>query len=338
MTRSISILFGVAVLLLGMSFFPTSRPLSAEATGPKVQTPITGSLPFTYEGGIRTFHLRAEPIPHVSFYSGFVRGGVTAWGYNGSTPGPTIEANEGEPIRVYFENHLSIPTTVHWHGIELPNNMDGQGGVNQEPVPPGGSYTYEFTPPKPGTFMYHSGEMESLQAAMGLGGFFIVHPRSPVADVVDQDFALFLQIWYVPPLSNQIDAMAMTDFNYFTLNGKSGPEVPHLKIQRGQRVRIRLANLSEMPHPIHLHGFNFTVVGTDGGVIPPSARWPASTVLLGPGETRTIEFTADRAGNWPLHCHFLHHIMNDMHRPPVPGRPMNMDHMGGMFTVMEVLP
>ena len=299
-----------------------------------VETPGIPKLPYVLDGEVKVFNLVAEEV-RTRFNPKVNRGGIITWGYNGSVPGPTIEVFEGDTVRIEFENRLSTPTTVHWHGLHVPNSMDGASMHTQRPVPPGGRFTYEFTLKQHGTFMYHSGHMGALQLGMGLGGFFIVHPKEPQGDEVDKDYALMLQIWSVPPHANLPDTMSM-NFNYFTINGKVAPAVEHLRVNLNDRVRIRIANLSMMAHPIHLHGYTFQVTGTDGGPIQKSAQWPASTINISAGETRDIEFVANNPGDWIFHCHFLHHITNDMDRPPIPGQPMLMVPAQGMFTVLEV--
>lgn len=285
--------------------------------------------------GTKVFRLTAQPVTKV-LYPGFNNNvPITVWGFNGSMPGPTIEAVEGDRVRIIVRNELPEATTVHWHGLELPNVMDGAGEHTQKPIPPGGEYVYEFNLKQNGTFMYHSGYNQAHQVGMGLVGSFIVHPKKPLGPPVDRDFTMMLQMFSVPPGSTQPDTMSMEE-QYFTINGISAPYSKHLKVKLGDRVRIRIANLSLMAHPIHLHGHTFKVTGTDGGRIPDSAQWPAATITVSPGETRDIEFTAIEPGVWMLHCHILHHIMNDMNRPNVPGKPMPMHMVGGMHTILEV--
>lgn len=318
---------------------PNQRPRESAS----VVTPGKVKLVPVIENGVRTYELKAEPI-RAKFYPEFNRGGLKAFGYNGQTPGPTLEAIQGEPIRIRFTNQLSEPTTIHWHGVEVPNKMDGAGGINQEPIAPGKTFVYEFTPPRSGTFMYHSGTSPTRQVNMGLAGMFLVHPKNSSREIeaVDRDYALLLQIWKVPFHSNERDLLEMANYSHFTFNGLAGPAIPELVARLGERVRIRIGNLSELAHPVHLHGFSFWVTGTDGGWIPKPAQWPQATILVGGGETRTIEFeipdSVDRIGVWPLHCHFLHHIMNDMDLPMLPGSEMKMEEHGGMFTRLRILP
>ena len=256
----------------------------------------------------KVFHLRAEPVQHE------IAPGLTieAWGYNGRTPGPVLEATEGERVRIYVTNKLREGTSVHWHGMFVPNGMDGVAGLTQAAIPPGKTYKYEFTLERPGTFMYHPHGDEMTQIALGMMGMFVVHPRAADKPRV-RDYALMLHEWKIPIGTRRPDPLAMSDFNVLTINGKAFPAVEPLLAETGDLVRIRFANLGPMEHhPLHLHGHAFELVGTDGGTVPPSARHPETTILVPVGTTRTIEFTARAPGDWPLHCHMTHHTMNQM--------------------------
>lgn len=273
-----------------------------------VETPDGATLGWRLVGGVKVFHLVAAPIVH-TFAPGLV---AHAWGYNGRTPGPTIELVQGDRVRFYVTNHLPEPTTVHWHGILLPNGMDGVMGVTQRAIRPGETYRYEFTVRHAGTFMYHPHADEMTQMGLGLMGMIVVHPSSG-AGAVDRDFAMMLSEWEIPIGASRPDPREMTDFNVLTINSKAFPGTSPLVARTGQRVRIRIGNLSAMHnHPIHLHGYTFEVTATDGGSVPPSARHPEVTVLVPVGATRDIELRADAPGDWPMHCHFTHHIMNQM--------------------------
>lgn len=275
-----------------------------------VFTPNGQSLPWKVVDGVKVFHLVAEEIRH-EFVEGLQS---TCWGYNGKVNATTIEAVEGERVRIYVTNKLDVPTTVHWHGIFLPNGMDGVSGVTQAPIPPGKTFKYEWTLRQHGTFMYHSHHDTMTQEAMGLIGMFIVHPRSPRPDdKVDRDFVIMLSEWQIVPGTSRPNTMAMSDFNILTMNGRAFPGTHPLVIKKGERVRIRFGNLSAMDHhPIHLHGYRFKVTATDGEKIPESAQWPETTVLVAVGQTRDIEFVADAPGDWLMHCHMTHHVMNQM--------------------------
>ena len=285
-------------------------PQRAEPTSgahPAVFTPNGTSLPWRMEGGVKVFHLVAEPVKR-EFAPGLV---VSCWGYNGHTPGPTIEAVEGDRVRIYVTNHLPEVTTVHWHGMILPNGMDGVAGLTQKPIEPGETYVYEFTLRQHGTLMYHPHADEMTQMAMGMCGFFIIHPRS-LEERVDRDFAIMLAEWKILADTVTPVTFEMSDFNYFTFNSKVYPATSPLVVQRGQRVRIRLGNLSMDDHPIHIHGHVFRITGTPGGRIPAAAQMPEATVNVPVGTTRDLEFVADNDGDWPFHCHKTHHTMNGM--------------------------
>jgi hypothetical protein len=190
--------------------------------------------------------------------------------------------------------------------------MDGVSGLNQKPIPPGETWVYEFTLRDAGTFMYHSHYDEMTQIALGLKGMFVVHPKRPQS-TVDHDFVLMTHEWKLPVGASRPDPNEMSDFNLLTFNGKAFPATEPLLVGTGERVRIRLGNLSPMDHhPIHLHGLNFKVTATDGGFVPASAQVPETTVLVPTGATRVIEFTPEEAGDWAMHCHMTHHVMLQM--------------------------
>ncbi len=271
-----------------------------------VVTPNGSTLPWKMVDGVKEFHLTAEAIEWE------VAPGMTikAWGYNGQTPGPTIEAVEGDRVRIFVTNHLPEPTAVHWHAMLVPNGMDGVQGLTQKPIMPGETFKYEFELHQHGTFMYHSHGDEMIQMGLGTMGFFIVHPRHP-DHKIDRDYAIMLNEWFVEPGSSRPNPNVMSDFNLFTFNSRAFPGTAPLVARPGERVRIRVGHVGQEFHAIHLHGHDFKIVATDGGDIPASAQWPATTVDIGPGETRDVEFTA-APGDWPFHCHLRHHPMNVM--------------------------
>jgi FtsP/CotA-like multicopper oxidase with cupredoxin domain len=257
------------------------------------------------ESGVKVFNLVAEPVKRqiVPFKT------MDVWGYNGSCPGPAIQVNEGDRVRIIFDNHLPESTTIHWHGLELPLNMDGVPYISQKPVPPGGRYVYEFTVHQNGTYFYHS--HGAMQEMMGMIGFFIIHPKKPYQPRVDHDFGIILQEWAILP-SNTVPNTANMEFNWLTFNGVSGPATTPLVVRLGSRVRIRIVNLGMDHHPIHLHGQQFYITGTEGGRAPESTWYPNNTVLVGVAQARDIEFDAVYSGDWMLHCHLPHHMMNSM--------------------------
>jgi manganese oxidase len=299
-------------------FVRPSFPVIAPGGQVAVHTPNGRTLPWTVKGGVKIGHLVAEPVDH-EFAPGLR---AICWGYNGGVHGPTIEAIEGDRLRIYVTNRLPEPTTVHWHGVILPNGMDGVSGLNQKPIPPGETFVYEFTVKHAGTFMYHSHHDEMTQIALGMVGMFVVHPRQPRGPRVARDFALMSHEWKIDVGTKRPNPNEMTDFNILTFNGKSFPGTEPLLVGRGERVRIRLGNLSPMSHhPIHIHGLAFRVTATDGGFVPPSAQYPETTALVPVGSTRVIELVAEESGDWAMHCHMTHHVMMQMGHdiPPMVG-------------------
>ena len=273
-----------------------------------VVTPNGSNLPYKMKNGVKEFHIVAEPVMR-EFAPGMT---VKCWGYNGQTPGPTIEAVEGDRVRILVTNRLPEHTSIHWHGIFLPNGMDGVGGLTQPHIGPGETWVYEFTLKQHGTYMYHPHADEMVQLAVGMMGLFIIHPRKPQTPAVDRDFAIMLHEWAIHPGTYRPDPAVMLDFNIFTFNSKVFPATDHLVVRTGDRVRIRIANLSMDEHPIHIHGHAFRVTATDGGRISKDGQWPETTVLVPVGATRDVEFIADAPGDWALHCHKSHHTMNAM--------------------------
>jgi manganese oxidase len=284
-----------------------SPPASASRKGGmvSVQTPDVPHLPYTMDGGVKVFHLAPEPV-HSEFLPGRA---VDAWGFNGSIPGPTIEVHEGDRCRFVIENRLPEMFSMHWHGIELPIDQDGGPGISQDPIQPGERYTYEFTVNQHGTFFYHS--HFAMQEMMGLIGLFIIHPREAHEPRVDRDFGIILQEWAILP-NNTVPNTLQMEFNWLTLNGKAGPATTPMLVKQGERVRIRLVNLGMDHHPMHLHGNTFYTTGTEAGRIPRAAWMPGNTVLVGVAQARDIEFEARNVGDWMLHCHLPHHMMNNM--------------------------
>lgn len=271
-----------------------------------VVTPNGETLAPELQDGVKVFRLRVEPCDHELAPGSRIK----AWCYNGRTPGPTLEAVEGDRVRILVTNKLGEKTAVHWHGLILPSGMDGVTGLSQEGIPPGDTFAYEFTLKQHGTQMYHSHADEMVQMGLGTMGFFIIHPKERKARI-DRDYALMLSEWALHPGTSRPDPSVMTDFNLFTFNSRAFPGTAPLGAKPGERVRIRIGNLAQDCHPIHIHGHSFRVVATDGGDIPESAQWPETTVVVCPGQTRDIEFTA-AGGDWALHCHKRHHPMNPM--------------------------
>src|SRR5262249_48767997 len=207
-------------------------------------------------------------------------------------------------------NELPESTSLHWHGLEVPVAMDGVHGLTQDPIPPGGTFVYEFVLHQHGTFFYHS--HGPMQEGMGMAGRFIIPPRYAHSRPVDHDCGRLTQEWAVLPQSTVPNTMSM-EFNFFTLNGRSGPYATPLVVRLGSRVRIRFVNMSAIDHhPMHLHGHTFWVTGTEAGRIPESAWVPGTNVPVGVAQARAVEFIANNPGDWMIHCHMFHHMMNHM--------------------------
>jgi FtsP/CotA-like multicopper oxidase with cupredoxin domain len=320
-----NVLFTTAASLVGAALGRRTARAGGDEPGPApatsrgggsytpVVTPNGSTLPWRWEEGRKTFRLVAEPVVR-ELAPGLT---INAWGYNGQTPGPTIEAVEGDRVRIYVENRLPEPTTVHWHGVILPNGMDGVAGLNQPRIEPGQTFRYEFDVRQHGTSMYHPHFDEMVQQAMGMMGFLVFHPRRRERRI-DRDFALFLSEWYIKPGTSTPDPTVMLDFNVFTFNSRVFPGTAPLVVRRGDRVRLRIANLSMDSHPIHVHGHHVRWTGTDAGPLPAGAWIPETTINVPPGSTRDVEFVADNPGDWALHCHKVHHTMNQMgHNLPI---------------------
>ncbi|HLN31700.1 MAG TPA: copper oxidase [Gemmataceae bacterium] len=271
-----------------------------------VETPDLAKLPWTMKDGVKEFHLiakhtRREFLPNQWF---------DVWGFNDSVPGPTIEIVEGDRVRIIVHNELPESTTIHWHGLEVPNRMDGVHGLTMDPILPGKEFVYEFTLHQNGTFFYHS--HGPMQEGIGMAGMLIVHPREAYFPPVDHDFALLIQEFAILPQSTIPNTTSM-EFNWFTFNGRSGPYSTPLVVRLGDRVRIRWVNMSAIDHhPMHLHGHQFWITGTEAGRIPESAWLPANNVLVAVGQSRDVEFIANNPGDWMIHCHMFHHMMNHM--------------------------
>jgi FtsP/CotA-like multicopper oxidase with cupredoxin domain len=270
-----------------------------------VETPDVPKLPWKWVDGVKEFQLTAEPVKR-AFLPGKV---VDVWGFNGSMPGPTIEIHEGDRVRVVFENRLPEISAVHWHGLEVPIAMDGVPGVSMDPVPPGGRFVYEFTVHQHGTFFYHS--HMPMQEMLGMIGFFIVHPRKPYEPRVARDYAFILQEWALLPNNSVPNTLSM-EFNWLTMNGRTGPDITPLLCKPGERVRIRFVNMGMDHHPMHMHGHQWVTTGTEGGRIPEAAWTRGNTELVGVAQARVVEFDAKYIGDWMLHCHLPHHMMNQM--------------------------
>ena len=292
------------------------------------------TLPWRMNQGVKEFHLVAEPVVR-EMAPGFK---AHLWGYNGQSPGPTIEVVEGDRVRIYVTNKLPEHTSIHWHGQRLPNGMDGVTGLNQPGIQPGKTFVYEFVARRPGTFMYHPHADEMVQMAMGMMGFWITHPKAkhPNISEVDRDFCFLLNAYDIDPGAYTPKIMTMTDFNLWSWNSRIFPGIDSLNVRKNDKVRIRIGNLTMTNHPIHIHGHEFEVTGTDGGPVPKSARWPEVTTDVAVGQMRQFEFLADEEGDWAFHCHKSHHTMNAMgHDVPT---LIGVDHREVVKKITNLMP
>ncbi|MFC3457780.1 multicopper oxidase family protein [Massilia haematophila] len=305
---------------------PNGRPYNPVVT-------LNGwSLPWRMKDGVKEFHLIAEPVVRE------IAPGMKAnlWGYNGQSPGPTIEVVEGDQVRIFVTNRLPEHTSIHWHGQRLPNGMDGVTGLTQPGIAPGKTFVYEFVARRPGTFMYHPHADEMVQMAMGMMGFWVTHPKNPAQHAVDRDFVFLLNAYDIEPGSYTPRVNEMLDFNLWTFNSRVFPGIDSMNVRQGDRVRIRAGNLTMTNHPIHLHGHEFEVTGTDGGWTRPESRWPEVTTDIAVGQMRAIEFVASEPGDWAFHCHKSHHTMNAMgHDVPT---LIGVDHRGVAEKIAKLVP
>ncbi|MFD2115750.1 multicopper oxidase family protein [Paenibacillus yanchengensis] len=293
-----------------------------------VITPNIPNLPFTIQNGVKYFELIAEEVQTEILPGVF----INAWGYNGITPGPTICVYPGDYVCIRVYNKLPQPTSVHWHGLNVPNVMDGVPEIEPSPkIDPGTYFDYHFeiTNP-PGTHMYHAHYYTVLQDMLGLeGGFIILDPEASTPHI-DRDYYLMLSAHHLVGLEQgvvkqgifNIDPFAHSS-NFFMINGRSFPYTSLLPVKEGERVRLRFGNIGMMNHPIHFHGHQFYETALDGNAVPPANQRKMNTILVSSGTTRDIEFIANNPGRWPLHCHFPHHVSNNMTLP-----------LGGMTTAV----
>ena len=266
------------------------------------------TLPYRMNNGVKEFHLVAEPVERElsSNMNAYL------WGYNGQSTGPTIEAVEGDRVRIFVTNKLPEHTSIHWHGLIIPSGMDGVGGLSHPGIKPGKTFVYEFDLIKSGTFMYHPHGDEMVQMAMGMMGMFVVHPKDPAFRRVDRDFLIMLNAFDIDPGSYMPKIMTMTDFNLWTWNSRIFPDIDSLVVNKGDDVRVRVGNLTMTNHPVHMHGYDFKVSCTDGGWVDPANAWPEVSIDVAVGQMRAFDFKAIHEGDWAIHCHKSHHTMNAM--------------------------
>lgn len=298
------------------------EPVPTEGAVPATETTGLQPLPFTLDGKTKVFELTAKSV----FWKINADTQVTALTYNGTVPGPLIRVTEGDRIRIVFKNELTTPTSIHWHGQSVPSNMDGvaQPEISQKPVMPGETFTYEFVAKPAGTFMYHSHVDTDTQINVGLFGGLIVDPKNWDAIKPDVDATLILNEWRVVDGVTYPAMPAMGEPNYFTINGKTYPDIPAITVKKGDRVRLRFVGAGQFEHPMHLHGSGFKIVATDGYPVPAAAQLTKDTIPVHPGERFDVEFVAENPGTWALHCHIVHHATNNDVEP------------GGLLMVINV--
>lgn len=298
-------------------------------------TPDIPSLKYKLRNGIKYFELIAEEVEQEILPGVFIKG----WGYNGSIPGPTIKVYPNDYVNIRVYNCLPEATSVHWHGLDVPNVMDGVPAVEPSPkIEPGCYFDYHFkiiNPP--GTHMYHSHFNTVKQDMLGLlGGFIISDPKESYSNSkVDRDYLLLMQEWSLVGLEKRTQVEAGTyklnpfahNFNMFTINGKSFPATSPMPIEYGDTVRLRFGAIQINHHPMHLHGHQFVVEKADGNPISCDNTIKKNTILVASGETYDVLFKANNPGVWPIHCHIAHHISNNM-----------TDATGGMFTTLVYYP
>jgi FtsP/CotA-like multicopper oxidase with cupredoxin domain len=238
---------------------------------------------------------------------------VMAYAFNRQVPGPTLRVTEGDRVRLNVTNNLPEETSVHWHGLVVPNEMDGPAFITQPPIEPGETYTYEYTVSQAGTFFYHSHLEPDRQQALGMYGALIIDASQPTSEEWDLEYTIQLQEWleregYTYPAMLMEGALP----NFFTINGKAYPATDTIRMEVGQRVLLRfIGSNNNFIHPMHTHGGPFEIVATDGNRVPEGARILKDTVNVGPGERYDVVWTGREPGRWLLHCHIPHHTTNN---------------------------
>ncbi len=285
------------------------------------------SLKPRLENGVKVFDIEASVIR----WNILPDQTVEAFAYNRQIPGPRLAVTEGDRVRVNFRNSLHEPTTVHWHGLILPNAMDGPANITQPPIEPGGNYVYEFTASQSGTYFYHTHNEPDRQQALGLYGALIIVPRDPTTAPPSADYDIVVQLqewlkreWLTYP------AMLMEGGlpNFFTINGKAYPATERIRMRVNETLKVRfIGSSNNFIHPMHIHGGPFEVVAVDGNTLRPEARYLADTVNVGPGQRFDVIWTAHNPGKWLLHCHIPHHTENN---------GVEVEGGGGLTMIIEV--
>lgn len=336
-------------------------PGSAQSADATPQAQPSGGVPVTPEtpdgttlrptadaDGIKRVTLTAEQVDQEILNADGKRVVAEAYGFNGGTPGPTLAFTIGDQVAITVVNHLPEATSVHWHGVIVPNAMDGvpEAGEPSPSIAPGDSFTYQFTVQQTGTHMYHSHTDAPKQDLLGLAGALIFLPLQETSPHVDHDYVYFLNEWSLPqqmtpaqivdmprtgsPVDtvNSVTAQpdwATMNFNFFTMNGKAFPSTSPIDVEVGERIRIRFFQIGMSTHPMHFHGQDFLHTEQDGNAISPDNQQQLNTITVAPGQTQVVEFYAVNPGVWPLHCHLAHHQANNF-----------SSGLGGMATVVRI--
>jgi FtsP/CotA-like multicopper oxidase with cupredoxin domain len=280
------------------------------------------------ENGVKVFELETDVIEWPILPD--VR--VTAYAFNHQVPGPRLHITEGDHVRIVLTNHLPESTTTHWHGLIIPNVMDGPAHITQDPIEPGQQYVYEFTARQSGTYFYHTHDHVDRQQALGLYGALIIDPKNPDAEPkADHDYVIELQEWlYRDWLTYPAMPMDGAHPNFFTINGKAYPATDTIPMKVGETIKLRFIGTHSISiHPMHVHGGPFTVVGVDGNTLKAEQRYEADTINIGPGQRFDVIWTAREPGKWLVHCHIPHHTTNN-----------NVEQQGGggLMMLLDVAP
>jgi FtsP/CotA-like multicopper oxidase with cupredoxin domain len=254
--------------------------------GPSTQGQGNQPLAPKIENGVKIFELTATKTTWE------VTAGQKpeAWTFNGQVPGPELRVTEGDKVRVIVKNELPESTSVHFHGVLVPNNMDGVPFITQPPIKPGQSFTYEFTTRNAGSHMYHSHHNSTKQVGLGLLGAFIIEPKDKSKDPA-------FDVEHTMILNDQLGG--------FTINGKGFPATSPVTAKKGQKLRIRYMNEGQMIHPMHLHGLPQLVFAKDGYNLP--QPYLCDTLNVAPGERWDVIVDCTEPGAWAFHCHILSH-------------------------------
>ena len=257
------------------------------------ETEALGNQPLepTIQNGWKVFELTAEEVRWETEPGVF----VDAMGFNGTVPGPELRVNPGDKVRIIVRNEMSQPTTMHLHGVTVPNGMDGVPFITQDPIMPGGFFTYEFAVvDPPGMYVYHSHFNSTEQVGKGMYGAIYVEPEGGFSDVYGEKIEVESTLFLGDGPTG------------YVLNGKGFPATQPIVAQLGDDVLIHLANDGALIHPMHLHGYHFEVVAADGFAL--EQPYMADTLMVAPGQRFDILVQADHPGVWAYHCHILPHV------------------------------